>query len=179
MQADALSVARRLLTFALDQQATAQAQVKRAEAQAAMAIEDLQEARQKRAKEEVAKAEEKVAKAKEEVKEAEEKVEKAKEEVKEAKEEMKEAKEEVQEKAAAQLQCHTSSQFFSAKISEISVFTFPRIRMAFSIVSDLSIGLTVSCRWTGMQQALPMNWHQSGSQRLWTLACNSSSSTGP
>ena len=59
---------------------------------------------------------------------------------------MQKAKEEVQEKAAAQLQCHTSSQFFSAKIDERSAFTFLRIRMAFSIVSDLSIELTVSCQ---------------------------------
>ena len=133
-------------------------------------MEDLRTARET-GTEKVEKAEEKVEKAKEEVKEAKEKV-------KEAKEEVKEAKDEVQEKAAAQLQCHTSSQFFSAKINERSVFTFLRIRMVFSIVSDLSIELTVSCRWTGMQQPLPMNWHRSG-QRLWMLACNSSSSTGP
>ena len=160
-----MTLARRQLNLALDQQAAAQVQVD-------MAVEDLQAARRTG-------DEQKIREAKEEVEKAEEKVEKAKEEVKEAKEEMKEAKEEVQEKAAAQLQCHTSSQFFSAKINERSVFKFLRIRMAFSIVSDLSIELTVSCRWTGMQQPLPMNWHRSGSHRLWTLACNSSSSTGP
>ena len=171
-QADALTLARRQLKLAVDQQE--------------MAVEDLQTARQtgderkiREAEEKVQKAEEKVEKAKEEVKEAEEKVQKAEEKVQKAEEKVQKAKEEVQEKAAAQLQCHTSSQFFSAKIDERSAFTFLRIRMAFSIVSDLSIELTVSCRWTGMQQPLPMNWHRSGSQKVWTLACNSSSSTGP
>ena len=155
-------------------------QQERAQVQVDMAVEDLQAARRtgdeqkireakeevKEAEEEVKEAEEEVKEAEEEVKEAEEKVEKAKEEVKEAEEKVEKAKDEVQEKAAAQLQCHTSSQFFSAKIDERSVFTFLRIRMVFSIVSDLSIELTVSCRWTGMQQPLPMNWHRSGSQRL-------------
>ena len=149
-------------------------QQERAQVQVDMAVEDLQAARRtgdeqkiREAKEEVVKeAEEKVEKAKEEVKEAKEEVKEAKEEVKEAEEKVEKAKDEVQEKAAAQLQCHTSSQFFSAKIDERSVFTFLRIRMVFSIVSDLSIELTVSCRWTGMQQPLPMNWHRSGSQRL-------------
>ena len=149
-------------------------QQERAQVQVDMAVEDLQAARRtgdeqkiREAKEEVVKeAEEKVEKAKEEVKEAKEEVKEAKEEVKEAEEKVEKAKDEVQEKAAAQLQCHTSSQFFSAKIDERSVFTFLRIRMVFSIVSDLSIELTVSCRWPGMQQPLPMNWHRSGSQRL-------------
>ena len=152
-----------------------------------MAVEDLQTARQtgderkiREAKEEVKEAKEEVKEAKEEVKEAEQKVEKAEQKVEKGEEKVKEAKkEDVQEKVSAQLQCHTSSQFFSAKINERSVFTFPRIRMAFSIVSDLSIELTVSCRWTRMQQPLPMNWHRWGSQKLWTLACNSSNSTGP
>lgn len=138
-----------------------------------MAVEDLQAARRTG-------DEQKIREAKEEVKEAEQKVEKAEQKVEKGEEKVKEAKkEDVQEKVSAQLQCHTSSQFFSAKINERSVFTFPRIRMAFSIVSDLSIELTVSCRWTRMQQPLPMNWHRWGSQKLWTLACNSSSSTGP
>ena len=157
-QADALTLARRQLKLAVDQQE--------------MAVEDLQTARQTG-------DERKIREAKEDVKEAEEKVQKAEEKVQKAEEKVQKAKEEVQEKAAAQLQCHTSSQFFSAKIDERSAFTFLRIRMAFSIVSDLSIELTVSCRWTGMQQPLPMNWHRSGSQKVWTLACNSSSSTGP
>ena len=39
MQADALTSARRLLTFALDQQATAQAQVNSAQVQVDMAVE--------------------------------------------------------------------------------------------------------------------------------------------
>ena len=161
-----MTLARRQLNLALDQQAAAQVQVD-------MAVEDLQAARRTG-------DERKIREAKEEVKEAEQKVEKAEQKVEKGEEKVKEAKkEDVQEKVSAQLQCHTSSQFFSAKINERSVFTFPRIRMAFSIVSDLSIELTVSCRWTRMQQPLPMNWHRWGSQKLWTLACNSSSSTGP
>ena len=164
-QADALTLARRQLKLAVDQQE--------------MAVEDLQTARQTGDERKIREAKEDVKEAKEDVKEAEEKVQKAEEKVQKAEEKVQKAKEEVQEKAAAQLQCHTSSQFFSAKIDERSAFTFLRIRMAFSIVSDLSIELTVSCRWTGMQQPLPMNWHRSGSQKVWTLACNSSSSTGP
>ena len=161
-----MTLARRQLNLALDQQAAAQVQVD-------MAVEDLQAARRTG-------DERKIREAKEEVKEAEQKVEKAEQKVEKGEEKVKEAKkEDVQEKVSAQLQCHTSSQFFSAKINERSVFTFPRIRMAFSIVSDLSIELTVSCRWTRMQQPLPMNWHRWGSQKLWTLACNSSNSTGP
>ena len=145
-----------------------------------MAVEDLQAARRTGDERKIREAKEEVKEAKEEVKEAEQKVEKAEQKVEKGEEKVKEAKkEDVQEKVSAQLQCHTSSQFFSAKINERSVFTFPRIRMAFSIVSDLSIELTVSCRWTRMQQPLPMNWHRWGSQKLWTLACNSSNSTGP
>ena len=102
-----MTLARRQLELALDQQAAAQVQVD-------MAVEDLQTARQtgderkiREAEEKVQKAEEKVEKAKEEVKEAEEKVQKAEEKVQKAKEEV----QKVQEKAIC---CTASvwSQFF-------------------------------------------------------------------
>ena len=141
-------------------------QQERAQVQVDMAVEDLQAARRTGDEQKIREAKEEVKEAKEEVKEAKEEVKEAEEKVEKAEEKVEKAKDEVQEKAAAQLQCHTFSQFFSAKINERSVFTFLRIRMVFSIVSDLSIELTVSCRWTGMQQPLPMNWHRSGSQRL-------------
>ena len=81
-----MTLARRQLELALDQQATAQVQVD-------VAVEDLQTARQTGDERKIREAEEKVEKAKEEVKEAEEKVQKAKEEVKEAEEKVQKAKE--------------------------------------------------------------------------------------
>ena len=95
-----MTSARRQLKLALDQQA-------RAEAQAAMAIEDLQEARRaKKKKEEVAKAEKKLEK-------AEAKVEKAEEKVKEAKKEVNEAEEKVKAQQEKAIRCTASvwSQF--------------------------------------------------------------------
>eukprot|EP00434_Breviolum_minutum_P042142 symbB.v1.2.037497.t1/scaffold5556.1/size26356/2 len=95
-EVDALTLARRQLKLALDQQASAQKQVDRANVQVDTADVHLQTAREDFRKAKETGDEEKVEKAKEEVKEAEEKVEKAKEEVKEAKEEVKEAEEKVE-----------------------------------------------------------------------------------
>ena len=84
-----MTLLRRQLQLALDQQASAQKQVDNAQEQVDMALEDLRNAKQKG-------DEEKVEKAKEEVEKAEEKVEKAKKEMKEAKKEVKEAEEKVE-----------------------------------------------------------------------------------
>ena len=116
-----MTLARRQLELALDQQATAQVQVD-------MAVEDLQAARRtgderkiREAKEEVKEAKEEVKEAKEEVKEAEQKVEKAEEKVQKAEEKVekaeekvKEAKEEVQKVQEKAICCTASvwSQFF-------------------------------------------------------------------
>ena len=113
MQADALTSARRLLTFALDQQATAQAQVN-------IAVDDWQKAKEtgdeqkvKEAKEEVKEAEAKVEKAKKEVEKAEEKVKEAKKEVNEAKEKV-----EAQQEKAIRCTASVWSQF-SRKMQKI------------------------------------------------------------
>ena len=94
-----MTLARRQLKLALDQQASAQKQVD-------MALEDLRTARVTGDEEKVEKAEEKVEKAKEEVKEA-------KEEVKGAKEEVKEAEEKVEAQQEKAIRCTASvwSQF--------------------------------------------------------------------
>ena len=95
-----MTLARRQLELALDQQATAQLALDRALVFVDMAVEDLQTARQTGDERKIREAEEKVQK-------AEEKVEKAEEKVKEAKEEV----QKVQEKAIC---CTASvwSQFF-------------------------------------------------------------------
>eukprot|EP00438_Fugacium_kawagutii_P006335 Skav217723 [mRNA] locus=scaffold308:82993:89695:- [translate_table: standard] len=95
---DALTLARRQLKLALDQQAAAQKQVDSAQEQVDMALEDLRKARETEHEQKVEKAEEKVKEAKREVKEAKREVEKAEEKVKEAKKEVKEAEEKLEEK---------------------------------------------------------------------------------
>ena len=117
-QVDALTLARRQLQLALDQQASAQKQVDSAQEQVDsaqeqvdsaqeqvnMALEDLRKAKQKgdeeakveKAKEEEEQAEEKVEKAKKEVKEAKKKVKKAKKEVEKAEEKLEKAEEKVE-----------------------------------------------------------------------------------
>ena len=113
VQADALTSARRLLTFALDQQATAQAQVNSAQAQVDMAVDDWQKAKETG-------DEQKVKEAKEEVKEAEKEVEKAEEKVKQAKKEVNEAEEKVKAQQEKAIRCTASvwSQF-SRKMQKI------------------------------------------------------------
>ena len=118
-QVDALTLPQRQLQLAVDQQATAQAQVNSAQAQVDMAVEDLRTAKATGDEQKVKEAEVKVKEAKQEVKDAEGKVETAEAKVKEAKEEMKAQ----QEKA---IRCRVTVLPKDAKIDE-SYFTYLHI----------------------------------------------------
>ena len=119
-QVDALTLARRQLQLAVNQQTTAQKQVDSAEVQVDMAVEDLRTARETGDEQKVKEAEEKVEKAEEKVEKAEAKVEKAEAKVEKAKKEVNEAKEEMKAQQEKAIRCAASvlSQF-SRKMQEM------------------------------------------------------------